>query len=79
MDIWSIFIEYIKSKNENRLINKDNSFEKYLQILRSLSQELLQRIHNGQTMAKNLEETNDLNDVYIYIYSILFKFISSLF
>jgi N-glycosylase/DNA lyase len=79
LDIWSIFIEYIKSKNENRLINKDNSFEKYLQILRSLSQELLQRIHNGQTMAKNLEETNDLNDVYIYIYSILFKFISSLF
>ncbi|CAF3969085.1 unnamed protein product [Adineta steineri] len=62
LDIWSIFIEYIKTKDENRLLNKESSFEKYSQILRSLSQELLQRIHNAQTMAENLEETTDLND-----------------
>ncbi|CAF2571220.1 unnamed protein product [Rotaria sp. Silwood2] len=35
---------------------------KYSQILRSLSQELVQRIHNGQTIIKTLEETTDLND-----------------
>ncbi|CAF0787699.1 unnamed protein product [Adineta steineri] len=62
LDIWSIFIDYIKTKDENRLLNKESSFEKYSQILRSLSQELLQRIHTAQTMAENLEETTDLND-----------------
>ncbi|CAF0783628.1 unnamed protein product [Adineta steineri] len=62
LDIWSIFIEYIKTKDENRLLNKESSFEKYSQILRSLSQELLQRIHTAQIMAENLEETTDLND-----------------
>ncbi|CAF1378603.1 unnamed protein product [Rotaria sordida] len=62
LDIWSIFIEYIKTKDEIGLINKENSFEKYSEILCSLSQELIQRIHNGQTVTKNLEETTDLND-----------------
>jgi len=28
LDIWSIFIEYIKTKDEIRTMNKDNSFEK---------------------------------------------------
>ncbi|CAF4625603.1 unnamed protein product, partial [Rotaria sp. Silwood2] len=37
-------------------------FPIYSQILRSLSQELVQRIHNGQTIIKTLEETTDLND-----------------
>ncbi|CAF1422636.1 unnamed protein product [Adineta ricciae] len=62
LDIWSIFIEYIKTKDESRLMSRDNSFEKYAQILRSLSQELLQRVHHGQMQAKSLEETTDLND-----------------
>ena len=38
---------------------------RYVQILRSLSQELLQRIHHAQSTAENLEETTDLNDVNI--------------
>ncbi len=38
---------------------------RYAQILRSLSQEVLQCIHNGHTIAENLEETTDLNDVHI--------------
>ncbi|UJR28072.1 hypothetical protein I4U23_009328 [Adineta vaga] len=62
LDIWSIFIEYISTKEESRFTNKENSMEKYTQILRTLSQELLQRIHNGQTHAESLEETADLND-----------------
>ena len=49
-------------------MNKDFLYVeiRYSQILRSLSQELLQRIHNGQIMAENLEETTDLNDVEIF-------------
>ncbi|CAF3839066.1 unnamed protein product [Rotaria magnacalcarata] len=35
---------------------------RYSQVLSSLSQELIQRIHNGQSIINNLEETTDLND-----------------
>ncbi|CAF1953376.1 unnamed protein product [Rotaria magnacalcarata] len=62
LDIWSIFIEYIKTNDEIRIMNKENSLEKYSQVLSSLSQELIQRIHNGQSIINNLEETTDLND-----------------
>ncbi|CAF3451307.1 unnamed protein product [Rotaria socialis] len=62
LDIWSIFIEYIKTNDEIRIMNKENSLEKYSQVLSSLSQELIHRIHNGQTIINNLEETTDLND-----------------
>ena len=36
---------------------------RYSQILRSLSQDLLQRIQQGHSIAENLEETTDLTDV----------------
>ena len=38
---------------------------RYTSILQSLSQELFQRIHHGQSTAESLEETTDLNDVNI--------------
>ncbi len=47
---------------------------RYAQILRSLSQELLQRIHHGQTIVENLEDTTDLNDVKLKFIGILFSF-----
>lgn len=56
---------------------------RYSQVLRSLAQELLQRIHNGQIMAGNLEETTDLDDVrmrrkdHLNFYSNSFFFLSS--
>lgn len=57
-----------KFRGFGRVLNPLFFLIRYLQILRSLSQELLQRIHNGQIMSKNLEETTDLNDVKIFLY-----------
>lgn len=62
IDIWQIFIEYLKTKNENCSTNRENPFDHYSQVIRSLIQELLNRIHYGQIMAEKLEETTDLND-----------------
>ena len=39
----------------------------YSQVIRSLIQELLNRIHYGQIMAEKLEETTDLNDVNLFL------------
>lgn len=30
LDIWSIFVDYLKAKDESRLMNKDNSLDKYV-------------------------------------------------
>lgn len=49
------------------------AISRYAAILQSLSQELLQRIHHGQSTADSLEETTDLNDVDIFFYRGFFK------
>jgi hypothetical protein len=59
----SKLFHFLYSLNQTFLICKF----RYAQILRSLSQEVLQRIHNGHTIAENLEETTDLNDVHILL------------